>query len=107
MRDFAGNTNYNCLIDSTKVFDAAFGKYDDLVSTQQSVSEGRQFTESVKKCIGNDPLCPCQDGDMCHYEGPNAWPVPDLDDTRQKPDQAMTFTCPRCGARTPDHRCCV
>jgi len=19
------------------------------------------------KCIGNDPLCPCQDGDVCHY----------------------------------------
>lgn len=24
-------------------------------------------------CIGNDPLCPCQDGDLCHYRGPNAW----------------------------------
>jgi hypothetical protein len=27
-------------------------------------------------CLGNDPLCPCQDGDICHYRGPNAWPVP-------------------------------
>jgi hypothetical protein len=26
-------------------------------------------------CIGGDPLCPCQDGDMCHYQGPNAWPI--------------------------------
>ena len=27
-------------------------------------------------CIGNDPLCPCQDGDQCHYRGKDAWPVP-------------------------------
>jgi len=40
------------------------------------VSEGQKFTENVKKCIGNDPLCPCQDGDMCHYEGPDPWPIP-------------------------------
>lgn len=32
-----------------------------------------------KPCIGNDPLCPCQDGDVCHYrdlpDSP-AMPVP-------------------------------
>lgn len=28
------------------------------------------------KCIGNDATCPCQDGDMCHYRGPNPWPIP-------------------------------
>lgn len=30
-------------------------------------------------CIGNDPLCPCQDGDVCHYvatEDTPAWPLP-------------------------------
>jgi len=27
-------------------------------------------------CIGGDPTCPCQDGDACHYRGPNAWPAP-------------------------------
>ena len=27
-------------------------------------------------CIGNDPLCPCQDGYLCHYRGKDAWPVP-------------------------------
>lgn len=26
-------------------------------------------------CIGNDPYCPCQDGDSCRYRGPGAWPV--------------------------------
>lgn len=31
-------------------------------------------------CIGNDPTCPCQDGDLCHYiddpvTGTAAWPV--------------------------------
>lgn len=27
-------------------------------------------------CSHGDPLCPCPDGDMCHYEGPNPWPSP-------------------------------
>lgn len=27
-------------------------------------------------CKYGDPSCPCQDGDMCHYEGPNAWTKP-------------------------------
>lgn len=22
---------------------------------------------SEAPCIGNDPTCPCQDGDVCHY----------------------------------------
>lgn len=26
-------------------------------------------------CVGNDPLCPCRDGDLCHYRGKDAWPV--------------------------------
>jgi len=47
-----------------------------LVQTQRSTPNDAKFTENVKKCIGNDPLCPCQDGDMCHYEGPDAWTVP-------------------------------
>ena len=25
-------------------------------------------------CPHGDKSCPCQDGDLCHYEGPNAWP---------------------------------
>jgi hypothetical protein len=27
-------------------------------------------------CIGNDPTCPCQDGDACHYRGENAMSIP-------------------------------
>jgi hypothetical protein len=30
----------------------------------------------AKKCKYGDPLCPCQDGDACHYEGKDAWSVP-------------------------------
>jgi len=30
-------------------------------------------------CIGGDPYCPCQDGDLCHYRGPDAWPIPRRD----------------------------
>lgn len=26
-------------------------------------------------CIGNDPFCPCQDGDLCHYRGVGAFRV--------------------------------
>ena len=25
----------------------------------------------MMRCKYGDPTCPCQDGDMCHYEGPN------------------------------------
>ena len=32
--------------------------------------------QAAAQCIGKDPLCPCQDGDTCHYEGKDAWPVP-------------------------------
>lgn len=33
---------------------------------------------STTGCIGNDPGCPCQDGDACHYRdipGSPGWPV--------------------------------
>lgn len=28
-------------------------------------------------CKYGDPLCPCPDGDMCHYEGVDPWPLND------------------------------
>jgi len=37
-------------------------------------------------CIGNDPACPCQDGDPCHYrdtETTKAWPIPQVDQKRE------------------------
>jgi len=37
-------------------------------------------------CKHGDPLCPCPDGDMCHYEGPNPWKAA-ADST--KPPQAL------------------
>jgi hypothetical protein len=30
----------------------------------------------AKKCPYGDPLCPCQDGHQCHYEGKDTWPAP-------------------------------
>lgn len=44
-----------------------------------------------KPCPHGDPLCPCQDGDLCHYEGPNPMPAP-----------AEPFTCDECGFATTD-----
>jgi len=37
----------------------------------------------MPECKYGDPFCPCQDGDMCHYEGPNPWSPPKV--------------CPKCG----------
>lgn len=37
------------------------------------------FPSAPPPCIGSDPLCPCQDGDACHYRdtpGSAAMPVP-------------------------------
>jgi hypothetical protein len=28
-------------------------------------------------CRGNDPTCPCHDGDACHYRGENPMKTPD------------------------------
>ena len=38
-------------------------------------------------CIGNNPACPCQDGDACHYrdtETTKAWPIPQTESQRPK-----------------------
>ena len=40
----------------------------------------------AEPCIGNDPACPCQDGDPCHYrdtETTKAWPIPQVDQKRE------------------------
>ena len=41
------------------------------------------------KCIGLDPLCPCQDGDGCHYLGKDAFPIPSA--------MGQECTCRACG----------
>lgn len=43
---------------------------------------------AVEPCIGKDPLCPCQDGDACHYKDcgdTKAWPVPAVEPQVQEP----------------------
>ncbi len=40
---------------------------------------GQSLKCEPSPCIGNDPHCPCQDGDACHYRdlpGSPAWPTP-------------------------------
>jgi hypothetical protein len=54
-------------------------------------------------CIGNDPICPCQDGDACHYkdaaDGTKAWPAPQAEPKRDPlHGLAPTHRCPACGA---------
>lgn len=41
--------------------------------------------EQRDPCIGNDPACPCQDGDACHYKDTpttKAWPIPQAEQER-------------------------
>ena len=33
-------------------------------------------TPAATPCKYGDPLCPCQDGDQCHYEGENPMTPP-------------------------------
>lgn len=48
---------------------------------------GLTAAPQAEPCIGNDPLCPCQDGDACHYkdaaDGTKAWPVPQAEPKRE------------------------
>jgi len=50
------------------------------VGAQVERGVGRLEPERAKACKYGDPLCPCQDGDMCHYEGPNPMTPPTIDD---------------------------
>ena len=34
-------------------------------------------------CPHGDPLCPCQDGDPCHYEGKDAMTCPKILEERE------------------------
>lgn len=43
-------------------------------------TESTGASHAREPCIGRDPLCPCQDGDSCHYvdtEDTKAWPIPE------------------------------
>jgi hypothetical protein len=40
---------------------------NDCGRTYPPDSEQRISSRVVAVCIGDDPLCPCQDGDACHY----------------------------------------
>lgn len=58
----------------------------------------------MAECKYLDPLCPCQDGDACHYEavgGTPAWPAPmecrDCDNIETDPIFLDTETCSKCG----------
>lgn len=44
-------------------------KRDDAMDGHECYAEQQNLRS--RTCKYGDPLCPCQDGDMCHYEGPN------------------------------------
>ena len=46
--------------------------------TADLMNDLRAALEAPKPCLGRDPLCPCQDGDACHYKDTattKGWPV--------------------------------
>lgn len=48
----------------------------------------------MPKCKYGDPFCPCQDGDQCHYEGKDAWPIPkeeNMEDEREETLQDLAL----------------
>jgi hypothetical protein len=72
---------------------------------------------AASRCRGNDPACPCQDGDLCHYvddpiTGTKAMPAPDdlartLADEMGKHRPTATQFCAGCDwtpARIPGWR---
>lgn len=45
-------------------------------------SADQSSAKPAKTCRGSDPMCPCQDGDACHYEdgvSTKAMPLPSAD----------------------------
>ena len=53
-----------------------------------------QQLPKAQPCIGNDPLCPCQDGLACHYRDSGktkAWPVPERDKLNIEDAMAIGF----------------
>ncbi|CAN5465722.1 hypothetical protein BH09PSE6_BH09PSE6_17890 [soil metagenome] len=58
---------------------------------QWAAWQARAAAQGKAPCIGEDPTCPCQDGDSCHYTGKNAWPLPSSYQ-RQKADETSGDT---------------
>jgi hypothetical protein len=42
------------------------------------------MTDRAERCPHGDETCPCQDGDACHYEGPDAMQCPTMDDEHRR-----------------------
>lgn len=59
------------------ITDNGFGGYDSQWTEGALAGWEAAQAQAAAQCIGKDPLCPCQDGDTCHYEGKDAWPVPE------------------------------
>ena len=48
----------------------------------------------AEPCIGSDPVCPCQDGDACHYRDTattKAWPIPQAEPKREPPPEFIAW----------------
>lgn len=50
------------------------GPFKKTVFQQMSHEVYKRCNETVVECPHGDLACPCPDGLICHYEGPDPWP---------------------------------
>ena len=61
-------------------FDAEYGRDMPGKLARETLDAIDTAKAQPQSCVGNDPLCPCQDGDVCNYRDSGetkAWPVPE------------------------------
>ena len=67
----------NVALDATRR-DAGGGALNFRLGAFRTPAEAEQAVEACFRppCKHGDPFCPCQDGDLCHYEGANPMNTP-------------------------------
>lgn len=51
-------------------------KLESVAARESTAPRKDTATAEPRLCKYGDPTCPCPDGDLCHYEGKDAWPAP-------------------------------
>jgi hypothetical protein len=70
--------------------------YDDASKLEKQLRAA--LTEQVQPCIGKDPLCPCQDGDACHYKDAGDTKALPIKPEQVQPAQGTAGAKMPCGA---------
>ena len=84
MKSAGGHVNSEWLNDDAPLYESRYAMPMDGVWS--AMLAAAPAAPQAEPCIGNDPACPCQDGDPCHYrdtETTKAWPIPQVDQKRE------------------------